>query len=198
MVFANKKTGFIAAALLSLSTLGVSSCASLKERAVEADAAREANPGPCPRAFALHEASRFVNFSGDEKFANVGYTGEVQAVRSLCRYFSDSPLTADLEIDFAFGRGPAAQAQAHTVNYFVAVTRKNIATIKKEYFPVSVTFAPGETIAYRTERLDGIYIPRAKESTSGANFEIIVGFEVTPAQAAFNEAGKRFRVSAGQ
>ena len=41
-------------------------------------------------------------------------------------------------------------------------------------------------------------IPRAAEGTSGENFEIIVGFELTESQREFNADGKRFRVSAGQ
>ena len=36
--------------------------------------AADANPGPCPRAFALYDASRIVEFSGDaETFSNVGF-----------------------------------------------------------------------------------------------------------------------------
>ena len=34
-------------------------------------------------------------------------------------------------------------------------------------------------------------------TTSGANFEILVGFDVTPQMAAFNRLGKRFRPNAG-
>lgn len=197
MALTNKKTIMLTAALMMGAMTALPGCSTLKERAEQADAARETNPGPCPRAFSLYEASRKVEFAGAESFASVGFTGEIDQVRSLCRYFSDSPITADLEIDMAFGRGPAAQGETLQFNYFVSVTRKNIDVIKKEYFPVSVTFAPGQDMAFVTERLDGIVIPRAKESTSGANFEIIVGFEVTPQQAAFNEAGKRFRISAG-
>ena len=32
---------------------------------------------------------------------------------------------------------------------------------------------------------------------SGSNFEILVGFDVTPEMADFNRLGKRFRVNAG-
>jgi hypothetical protein len=39
----------------------------------------------------------------------------------------------------------------------------------------------------------GIVIPRATATVSGANFEILVGFDVTPEMAAFNREGKRFR-----
>ena len=105
---------------------------------------------------------------------------------------------ADLEIEMDFGRGPAASGSSATYEYFIAVTRKNLAVIHKEVFPISVTFEPGEDRVKIIEKIDQISIPRASENTSGINFEIIVGFVVTPEQRAFNASGKRFRVSAGQ
>ena len=190
-----KLNAVCALAIAAMMTLPA--CSSMKQRAERQEEAKAANPGPCPRAFALYEASRMVEIKGAESFDNIGFTAEINEVRSLCRYFGGSPILADLEVDMSFGRGPAADGATRTYNYFVAVTRKNVAVIEKEYFPVTVTFPPGVNIMRATERLDGISIPRAKETTSGANFEIITGFELTQAQKDFNEAGKRFRVSAG-
>lgn len=172
-------------------------CAGSEERAIRQEKSKAANPGPCPRAFALYEASRMVEINGAENFSSVGFTAEINEVRSLCRYFAESPIDADLQIDMSFGRGPMAQGATHTYNYFVAVTRKNVAVIEKQYFPVTITFPPGVDIMTKTEVIGSILIPRAKETTSGANFEIVVGYELTQAQKDFNEAGKRFRVSAG-
>jgi hypothetical protein len=42
-----------------------------------------------------------------------------------------------------------------------------------------------------------IEIPRATKDIAGANFEVLVGFELTPDQLDFNRNGKRFRVDAG-
>jgi len=182
-----------------VATTALAGCRSTKE-VLNIGEAAEANPGPCPRAFALYDASRIVEFrDGQERFANVGFTGEFQKVRSLCRYYGTTPIEGDLEMDISFGRGPAAEDQSTaTYEYFVAVTRKNIGVINKQTFPIQVTFPAGADRVTLTERIDKIVIPRAKEGTSGENFEIIVGFELTPAQRAFNAEGKRFRVSAGQ
>jgi len=180
-------------------TTALAGCKSTQE-VLQIGEAAEANPGPCPRAFALYDASRIVEFRGDaERFANVGFTGEFQKVRSLCRYYGTTPIEGDLEMDINFGRGPATQGQSTaTYEYFVAVTRKNIGVINKKTFPIQVTFPAGADRVTVTERVDKIVIPRAKEGTSGENFEIIVGFELTEAQREFNSEGKRFRVSAGQ
>lgn len=187
----------IATALVAVTALA--GCRSTKE-VLKIGEAAENNPGPCPRAFALYDASRIVEFRDNaERFANVGFTGEFEKVRSLCRYYGANPIEGDLELDMNFGRGPAAAGQSTaTYEYFVAVTRKNIGVINKKTFPIQVTFPAGKDRVSITERIDSIIIPRAKEGTSGENFEIIVGFEVTEAQRAFNAEGKRFRVSAGQ
>jgi len=89
------KTTLIGAAALSL--LALAGCRSTQDALAIGEAA-EANPGPCPRAFALFDASRLVEIRGDgkERFPNVGFTGEINKVRSLCRYFADRPINADL------------------------------------------------------------------------------------------------------
>jgi len=190
-------TGFLGLALMSASLLA--GCGSAQE-ILQVGGADERNPGPCPRAFALYDASRIVEFKDDEqRFANVGFTGEIQKVRSLCRYFGTRPIVGDLEIAFDFGRGPAAEGQSTArYEYFVAVTRKNIAVIDKQTFPIDVTFPDGVDRVSVSEKINKITIPRATETTSGENFEIIIGFELTPEQRLFNVEGRRFRVSAGQ
>lgn len=182
---------------MMVASIGLSSCSTAKKVLAVGEEA-EKNPGPCPVAFALYEASRLVEFKGAESYANVGFTAEINKVRSLCRYVGSQPIHADLTLDMSFGRGPSATGSSATYQYFVAVTRKDIEVIEKKVFPVNVTFPAGVDVVERTEDIGEIIIPRATENTSGANFEIIVGFELTPEQIAFNADGKRFRVSAGQ
>jgi len=181
----------------SLSTL--SACKSTADALQIGDAATKQNAGPCPRAFALYDASRIVEFrNGQQSFENVGFTGEVANVRSLCRYFNDRPIEGDVEIVFDLGRGPAATNSTATYEYFIAVTRKNVDVIEKKTFPMQVTFPAGKDRVRVVEKVDNLVIPRATPTTSGVNFEIIVGFEVTPEQREFNAEGRRFRLSAGQ
>ncbi len=159
---------------------------------------RNRNAGPCPNAFALYDAIRVVDFTGnDETYDSIGFTAEIQQVRSLCQYRGDDPIKADLEIDMGFGRGPAAEGRKHTYRYWVAVTRTDQAVIEKLTFPIEVEFDRDEERVFRRERIEEITIPRANDSVSGSNFEIIVGFEVTPEQLNFNRQGKRFTIDAG-
>lgn len=190
----------ILTSLLGLATAAsMTACKSTAEVLQIGNAATKQNSGPCPRAFALYDAARIVEFRGDtQRFANVGFTGEIINVRSLCRYYDLEPIEGDLEITFDLGRGPAASQDTATYEYFVAVTRRNIDVINKKTFPLQVTFPAGQDRMRVTEKIDKILIPRATETTSGLNFEIIVGFQVTQEQRAFNADGRRFRLSAGQ
>lgn len=181
----------------SLTTLNA--CKSTADVLQIGDAATKQNAGPCPRAFALYDASRIVEFqNGVQSFNNVGFTGEIANVRSLCRYFNDRPIEGDIEITFDLGRGPASNGDTAVYEYFIAITRKNVDVIEKEVFPMQVTFPAGQDRVRVVETVDNFVIPRATPTTSGVNFEIIVGFEVTPEQRAFNAEGRRFRLSAGQ
>ena len=147
----------------------------------------EPNSGPCPLLGVLYDSSRMVEFNNpEERFANVAYTAEMRGVRGLCRYTGSNPIEMSVQIDMAFGKGPAASGASRTYRYWVAVTRSNLAPVEKQYFDVRVDFPRGQDRMAGSEVIQKIVIPRANDTISGANFEILVGFELTPAQLAFN------------
>lgn len=184
--------------LAIVAALSLAGCKSTAE-ALSIGEAGERNSGPCPRAFALYDAARIVEFRGEnQQFANVGFTGQITKVRSLCRYVGDNPITGSVDITFELGRGPAAEQSEAVYQYWIAITRKNIAVMDKQTFPLRVTFPLGVDRMTITESIDDYTISRVNDTTSGENFEIIVGFEVTTEQRAFNAEGRRFRVGAGQ
>lgn len=155
------------------------------------------NAGPCPYVKILYDAARYVELANNQATAaNVGYTGEIQGVTADCAYREAEPIRLDINMLFHLGRGPQAAGDAHTYRYWVAVTERNTAVLAKEYFDLPVNFQGAETAAVDESRT--IVIPRAEATTSGANFEVLVGFEVTPEMAEFNRSGSRFRVTAGQ
>ena len=154
------------------------------------------NAGPCPFVKVLYDAGRYVEFEGGrEAAAAVGFTGEIEGVSAGCSYRENDPIAVELDVGFGLGRGPTAQGDQKTYTYWVAVTHRNRAILAKEYFTLPVRFPAGQDRVVMNERLSGIVIPRADTTTSGSNFEILVGFEVTPQMAEFNRDGKRFRVN---
>jgi hypothetical protein len=158
------------------------------------------NVGPCPLMGVLYDTARVVQFNqpGSQRYANITFTGEMQGVRGLCRYVDADPIRMNMEIDMAFGRGPAATSDRQTYRYWVAVTRRGRAPIEKVYFDLDVRFPRGEQVVNVRERIEEIVIPRANQDISGENFEILVGFELTPEQLQFNRDGRRFRIDAAE
>lgn len=156
------------------------------------------NAGACPPAGSIYNASRIVELDAEEPiFSNIAYTGEIVDVRLYCRYADDNPVRAEVEIDFAFGKGPMGTENRHDYTYWVAVTRRSGKVLNKEHFAVRADFSDGP-VDGATEVIQRITIPRADESVSAANFEVLVGFELTEEQLQFNKDGRRFRLDAGQ
>jgi hypothetical protein len=156
------------------------------------------NAGPCPFVKVLYDAGRFVEFKDNrEASAAVAYSGEIQGISAGCQYKDSDPIKVKMEILFELGKGPQAVASSKTYRYWIAVTTRNDTVLTKQYFDLPVSFPEGQDRVYATEEIGEVTIPRATATTSGANFEILVGFDVTPQMAAFNRDGKRFRVNAG-
>jgi hypothetical protein len=156
------------------------------------------NAGPCPYVKVLYDAARYVELKDSKEASQaVGYTGEIQGLSAGCSYKTDQPITVQMQILFSLGRGPQATESHKTYRYWVAVTHRNTSILAKEYFDLPVTFPAGQDRVNITENLGGVTIPRADAKVSGANFEVLIGFDVTPEMAAFNRDGKRFRPNAG-
>lgn len=159
---------------------------------------RQVNAGPCPYVKILYDAARYVELTGEQAAsANVGYTGEIEGLSADCRYRGNDPITVDINILFRLGQGPQAAGDQRTYRYWIAVTERNNAILDKQYFDFAVDFA-GTDRAEHTEEIRGLTIPRGNQTVSGSNFEILIGFDVTPQMAEFNRSGSRFRIQAGQ
>ncbi|MDB5439475.1 MAG: hypothetical protein JWM33_1902 [Caulobacteraceae bacterium] len=157
------------------------------------------NAGPCPTVKVLYDAARYIDFKGGQQVASqVAYSGEIEGLTSACAYKGLEPIRVSVNLLFQLGKGPQATGAAKTYSYWVAVTDRNRAVIGKQYFTLPVTFPNGSDRAQAREALKEIVIPRVTGDVSGNNFEILIGFDVTPEMAAFNRDGKRFQVEAGQ
>lgn len=156
------------------------------------------NAGPCPYVKVLYDAARYVEFKDKaEASTAVIYTGEVQKVASICAYKAAEPIKLQMKILFELGRGPQAKSNHKVYQYWIAVTDRNRAVLAKEFFDLPVTFPSSDDRVTVTESIPSVIIPRHDIKVSGANFEVLVGFVVTPEMAAFNRDGKRFRANAG-
>jgi hypothetical protein len=100
-----------------------------------------------------------------------------------------------MKIGFSLGRGQMAEGNTKNYHYWVAVTERDSAVLAKQEFVLPVTFAAGQERVDVNTVAENIVIPRSALTVSGSNFEILVGFDVTPQMADFNRQGKHFRYS---
>jgi hypothetical protein len=157
------------------------------------------NAGPCPFVKVLYDAARYVEFKDNvEASANVAYTGEIDNISANCAYKGSEPIKVQMNLLFQLGRGPQARENHKTYRYWVAVTDRNHAVLDKQWFDLPVSFPAGQDRVNVVENFGAVTIPRATSKVSGANFEVLTGFEVTPQMADFNRQGKRFKANAGQ
>jgi len=159
---------------------------------------RRANAGPCPYVKVLYDAARYVELADFNRpsAAGVGFTGEIEGVTADCVYRESDPIRLDFNVLFNLGKGPQASGDGRTYRYWIAVTERNTAVLAKEYFDLPVNFEGQNTTS--VHQAQTIVIPRAEATTAGNNFEVLIGFDVTPEMAEFNRSGSRFRVTAGQ
>jgi hypothetical protein len=150
--------------------------------------------GPCPYVKVLYDAARYHEFKDDKETSSAAkWTGEINGVNSDCAYKGGDPIQVGMDIGFSLGRGPEADGQTKVYHYWVAVTERDKTVLAKQDFELPITFAPGEQRRDVNTRIEGIVIPRKDATISGSNFEVLVGFDVTPQMAEFNREGKHFR-----
>jgi hypothetical protein len=156
------------------------------------------NAGPCPYVKVLYDAARWEEFKDNQEASGaVAYTGEIEGLTADCSYKGDDPIHLKMQVNFALGRGPQGHDPHKTYRYWVAVTERNKQVLAKQYFDLPITFQSGADRIRVADKIDDIVIPRANARVAGDNFEVLVGFDVTPEMADFNREGKRFRINAG-
>ena len=151
--------------------------------------------GPCPYVKVLYDAARYHEFKDDKETTQAAkWTGEINGISSDCAYKGKEPIQVGMDISFSLGRGPEADGQTKTYHYWVAVTEKDKTVLAKQEFELPVTFEANQDRVDVNTRIENIVIPRADITVAGSNFEVLVGFDVTPQMANFNRDGKHFRV----
>lgn len=155
------------------------------------------NAGPCPFVKILYDASRTIDFKDDRRSASaVVFSGELEGISARCTYQGAEPIVVNMLPTFSFGRGPQATTPTREFHYWVAVTDRNKSVLSKQYLTITPKFpSGGDRVVVAGEQMQ-ITIPRLNDQVSGANFEILVGFEVTPQIAEFNRLGSRFLANA--
>ena len=141
----------------------------------------------CPRVAIVADAAEVVEFrpGPGRDLTDVVSRGFMGELAGACEYDGDEgTVTVEVQLPIVGERGPAATGGEAAFTYFVAVTDPASTILAKELFDTSVAFAEGQTRAGTVEELEQV-IPLANPA-QGVNYQILIGFQLTPEQLDFN------------
>ncbi len=107
---------------------------------------------------------------------NVAFYGLLSEVDRTCDFTGDS-VRMTLDVIVVGQRGPAGQANAVDLTYFVAVTAPGQQVLSKKPFSVHIAFEPDQVRAGVTDRIVET-IPLGGHK--GSDLNLLVGFQQTP------------------
>ncbi|MGH1376433.1 MAG: hypothetical protein ACRBCK_08805 [Alphaproteobacteria bacterium] len=145
---------------------------------------------PCPQVEIVDDLSSISDFKNPKKQTKTNLISRVDLKRaeSTCKLASRSAIV-DLQLIFdgklgAKGKKKSSDKQFYSYPFFVAVTAPSGKIMAKEIFAASLTYGPNETSHSYFEKMRQI-IPINKKSQANL-YKVLVGFQVTPDQLAYN------------
>ncbi|EME71522.1 hypothetical protein H261_02636 [Paramagnetospirillum caucaseum] len=146
---------------------------------------------PCPPVYIMSDAAKITKYrsGAGRDLTDVEMEGEIVAFKGDCVY-DDKGGEVSLQLAFELRRGPAAQGRTLDVTYFVAVPKFYPAAEAKGVFTFPVTFPD---TADRLRATDDEVVMRLPVKTKELidNYEIFIGFQLTPEEMEMNRRNKR-------
>jgi hypothetical protein len=141
---------------------------------------------PCPTASILADASAITLFAGTgQDLTDVAYRASIDQVGRACVYDrGGESVTSTTSVRLVATRGPTAQVSEASFVFFVAVVDGEQTILARERFESTFTFQANQRQAAAIEEIEQL-IP-IRSGLRGIDYEILVGFELTPEQLEFN------------
>jgi hypothetical protein len=145
----------------------------------------------CPRPLILSDAGDFTRF--DQRgtdLTDVVLSGRLEGVQGKCESGGPGVVKATMSVTATISRGPAAGgAREGTFQWFVAVA-KGDSILDKKVFNESIAFPANVDSQRVTSQELQLNIPVTRD-VSAAAYTVLVGFQLTPEELAYNRAHKR-------
>jgi hypothetical protein len=148
----------------------------------------------CPSATILAATDSLTVFRANAPMDPSGeaYTVGMSSVDSSCHYNKGAPdVPADLSFKVRATRAPSADGADYRVPYFMAVTQGD-RILSKNNFTLTIHFAPGSAAADQTVSMDETVI-HLEEGHPATDYNLLVGFQLSDADRAYNEKRGRYR-----
>jgi len=151
---------------------------------------REKRTAPCPRFLILGGATEVTKFRpgpGRDPI-DIAFRATVADFNGTCEYSRNSVLVK-LYVVFDVVRGPAPGTREAAFDYFVALPQFHPAPAGKRVFSVKTRFE-GELQRFAFRDAVDLSIP-IKDKELGADYEVYLGFQLTPEEVEYNRAHRR-------
>eukprot|EP00435_Cladocopium_sp_Y103_P077169 s1_g908.t1 len=143
---------------------------------------------PCPGVGILGGAESLTSFTGSgNDITDIALTAELERVVSQCEYdIDDGIIYVDLAVRGVAEIGPAATSRVVAVPMFIALTEVNSRVLRKDTFMLPLTFEGNQRTTSFIHTIEETKVPYVAR-IDGSAYEILVGFQLTPEQLAFNK-----------
>ena len=145
----------------------------------------------CPAGGILPDANTIVQFrdGGGRDITDMVVQAQIVDIRIGCVYATrrnKAAVTLDLQIAFAAERGPADRARRAALPYFVAIVDGERNVVARENFVAGFEWTDNRPRVGRVDQWEP-YIP-LKSNFDGPSYQIMVGFQLTADQLAWNRS----------
>jgi hypothetical protein len=153
----------------------------------------EKREAACPQAVIPADSAKITRFRDGpgRDMTDVVSEGEILDILVQCKYDKKS-VNVDLQVALGSTRGPADRSKVTEYDYFVAVVDPEQNILTKEPFRVRFEFKDNQTKLGSIEELE----PRLplKDVMKGPDYQILIGFQLTPEELAWNRDQRARRV----
>ncbi len=143
-------------------------------------------PPVCPQFGTVPDAADVTRFRGrGTDLTDMAMDARITAPRGKCARDAEGRLKVDTFVRLLVTRGPAAQGRTESVDYFIAVVEGQGRILAKYPLRAQVEFPPNVDRVELTGETVTLSLP-TKAGKGGDAFTLLSGFQLTPAELAFN------------
>lgn len=137
----------------------------------------------CPAVGVIDHLNTITRFNGQgQTNADVVFDANIINLEANCS--EGSAVSTEISFTIRAKKGVAFDGKSHVLSYYVVVLRDNHMITHKKVYTTRINFKPGSDIAGVRETL--IQTFNNFEEPRRYDYEVLVGFEVTPEELQFN------------
>lgn len=148
----------------------------------------------CPGVASLADTATITGFRPGAPADPSGeaYTATIAGVTSSCDLDKKTgETTTKLAFTVRATRAPRADGDTYSLPYYVVVTQGE-RLLSKQVYTLRIAFAPGSAITQVDQAIDQTTV-HPETGRQPADYQLLIGFQLTDAQRAYNEQRRRFQ-----